>query len=281
MQQFFTHNFGLLRWPTAVIIGLCLSLAFIVPICAQQATEPTTKTAEPNYANDPYWQHAKQEVYKSVLELMAQHKNELLQGIQYHKLTHGNITRKQIALTFDDGPHPLYTPQILDILAKEKVKATFFVIGEMADKYPNLVQAELNAEHNIGNHTYHHVNLTKILEPDIATEIKACGEALQRITGKAPYLFRPPGGDYDTGVAATSEALGYTIVLWTDDPGDYASPGEQVILQRALKQARNGGIILIHDGVQQTINILPKLITTLKKQGYQFVAIDEMMKERP
>lgn len=263
-----------------VIAGVGVLLAYIVPTCAQQTTVPTTKTAEPNYANDPYWQHAKKEVYKSVLELIAQHQSELQQNIQYHKLLHGDLKKKQIALTFDDGPHPLYTPQLLDILAREKVKATFFVIGEMADKYPDLVQAEFDAGHSIGNHTYHHVNLTKILEPDIATEIKACGEAVQRITQQSPHLFRPPGGDYDTGVAATSEALGYTIVLWTDDPGDYASPGEQLILQRTLKKAGNGGIILIHDGVQQTINILPQLITTLKKQGYQFVTCDEMMSGR-
>lgn len=281
MHHHSTLRCWILRVLPVAFVSLCICLAIIMPTTAQQATEPTIKTAEPNYANDPYWQHAKKEVYKSVLELMAQHQNELLHGIQYHKLPHGNLKKKQIALTFDDGPHPQYTPQILDILAREKVKATFFVIGEMADKYPDLVQAELRAGHNIGNHTYHHVNLTKILEPDIATEIKACGEALQRITGQTPHLFRPPGGDYDTGVAATSEALGYTIVLWTDDPGDYTSPGDQVILQRTLKEASNGGIILIHDGVQQTINILPKLISTLKKQGYQFVTIDKMMEKRP
>lgn len=272
-----------LRWliPAGIALALC-GVAILrlspAPTRAQQAVEPTVKTAEPNYANDPYWQHAKQEVYLSVLELMAQHKNELLQNIRYHKLFHGDLKKKEIALTFDDGPHPQYTPQLLAILAQAKVKATFFVIGEMADKYPELVLAEQRAGHSIGNHTYHHVNLTKILEPDVATEIKACGEALQRITGQPPRLFRPPGGDYDTGVATASEALGYTIALWTDDPGDYASPGAPVILQRTLKAAGNGGIILLHDGVQQTIDILPQLIATLKQQGYRFVTCDAMLR---
>ena len=278
MQCSETSRRWLLRVLPAVIIGLCVCFCYLIPGRTQQTSEPKVKIAEPNYTNDPYWQHAKQEVYKSVLELMAQHQNELLHGIKYHKLTHGNLKKKQIALTFDDGPHPLYTPQILDILAREKVKATFFVIGEMADKYPDQVQAEDQAGHIIGNHTYHHVNLTKILEPDIATEIKACGESVRRITGQTPFLFRPPGGDYDLGVATTSEALGYTIVLWTDDPGDYTKPGEQLILQRTLKQAGKGGIILIHDGVQQTINILPQLIETLRARGYQFVTIEQMMK---
>ncbi|MEI6521736.1 MAG: polysaccharide deacetylase family protein [bacterium] len=264
-----------------LMLLLAASIYFIYPskINAQQATEPKTKTAEPDYANDPYWQHAKKEVYKSVLEITAQHQNELVNNIKYHKLMRGKLKPKQIALTFDDGPHPIYTQKILDILDKEKVKATFFVVGEMADKSPEMVITEMKAGHNVGNHTYHHVNLTKILEPDVATELKACGESIQRITGQAPHLFRPPGGDYDTQVAAASELLGYTIVLWTDDPGDYASPGDKVILQRTLKQASPGGIILIHDGIQQTIDILPQLIETLKKQGYQFVTIDEMMKD--
>ncbi|HEX2950294.1 MAG TPA: polysaccharide deacetylase family protein, partial [Armatimonadota bacterium] len=192
-----------------------------------------------------------------------------------------NVNKRQIALTFDDGPHPLYTPQILNILARDQVKATFFVVGKMAEMYPNLVRAEYNDGHSVGNHTYHHVNLTKIPEPDVATEIKGCGEVLQCITGRAPHLFRPPGGDYDTEVITTSEALGYTTVLWTDDPGDYAHPGEQIILQRALLKARNGGIILLHDGVQQTISILPQLIDTLKKQGYEFVTIDKMIESVP
>lgn len=255
-------------------------MAYAIRTSAQQLTEPTIKVTEPDYANDPYWQHAKKEVYKSVLELLAQHKNELANGIRYHKLLRGTPRKKQLALTFDDGPHPQYTPQLLDILAKEKVTATFFIVGEMADKYPELVRAEQRAGHTIGNHTYHHVNLTKILEPDVATEIKAGGEAIQRITGHAPHFFRPPGGDYDTDVAETSEALGYTITLWTDDPGDYAKPGAQVILQRTLQRAENGGIILLHDGIKQTIAILPQLIETLKQRGYQFVTVDEMMKER-
>ena len=266
-------------FPVAIIV-LSLFQASVTPIAAQQATEPTIRTSERDYASDPYWQQAKKEVYKSTLELMAQDQNELLHGLRLHKLIRGNPRKKQIALTFDDGPHPVYTPQLLDLLARENVKATFFVVGEMAEKYPDLVRAELAAGHVVGNHTYHHVNLTKILEPDVATEITACGDALQRITGQTAHFFRPPGGDYDAGVATTSEALGYTIVLWTDDPGDYANPGDQVILRRTLKLASKGGIILIHDGVQETINILPQLIATLRKQGYQFVTVEDMMNGR-
>lgn len=243
---------------------------------AAEKSKPPVKTTEV----DKFWLHAKQEVDRSVLEMIAQHQVELDRGIKFHKLMHGNLQKKQIALTFDDGPHPKFTPQLLALLKKEHVKATFFVVGEMAEKYPYLVQQEIADGHSVGNHTYHHVNLTKIPEEYVATEIKACGEVLAKITGKPPRLFRPPGGDYSPSVAKDAEALGYTIVMWTDDPGDYAKPGDKVISQRLLKKVSNGGIILIHDGIQQTIDVLPQFITTMKKHGFEFVTIDEMMKQR-
>ena len=131
----------------------------------------------------------------------------------------------------------------------------------------------------MGNHTYHHVNLTKILEPDVAMEIKACGDVLQRITGHTPHLLRPPGGDYDKGVAETAEGMGYTTILWTDDPGDYASPGDPVIFKRVIQHVSSGGIILLHDGIQQTIDTLPRLISTLRQRGYRFVTVDELLRD--
>jgi polysaccharide deacetylase family sporulation protein PdaB len=216
-------------------------------------------------------------VDKRVLELLSQHQAELRTGLRFNKLMRGDAAKKQIAITFDDGPHPVYTPDLLDILKRYQAKATFFLVGEMAEKYPYLVQAELAAGHSIGNHTYHHVNLTKIPEEYVATEIKACGEVLRSITGQAPHLFRPPGGDYTPSVAEAAEVLGYTMVLWTDDPGDYASPGQKVIETRVLSRVSNGGIVLIHDGVQQTVDVLPQILSFLKKRGYQFVTINEMM----
>jgi len=231
--------------------------------------------------DDLYWQNARKEVYKSVLEILAQHQAELQRGLQYDKLIHGDPQKKQIALTFDDGPHPEYTPQILALLKQENIRTSFFLVGSQAEKYPELVRAQMAAGHSIGNHTYHHVSLPKIPEAYVAAEIKTCGDVLQSITGKAPDLFRPPGGDYNTQVAEAAEALGYTMVLWTDDPGDYASPGEQQILSRTLSDAGNGGIILLHDGIQQTVDVLPRIIETLKAQGYRFVTIDEMRAANP
>ena len=229
---------------------------------------------------DKYWLNAKEVTVRSVPELFAQHQDELSRGLRLSKILEGDTTKKEIALTFDDGPHTAYTPRLLAILKQYDVKATFFVVGEQAEKYPELVQAEEAAGDSIGNHTYDHVSLVKIPEDYVSTEIKACGEVIHSITDKTPHLFRPPGGVYDPRIAETSEALGYTTVLWTDDPGDYASPGTDVILSRTLGKASSGGIILLHDGIQQTIDVLPRIIQTLKSRGYKFVTVDQMLAER-
>lgn len=268
------RRLGVQRFPglmglAATLVG-CQSWAQQPPVSARSRIDPSLEV-------DKFWQRAKQEVDKSVLELFAQHQAELERGIKYHKLIKGNPRKKQVAITFDDGPHPSYTPRLLEILKQHGVKATFFLVGEMGEKYPDLVKAEIAAGHSVGNHTYHHVNLTRIPLEQVATEIKACGEVLQGITGRPPRLFRPPGGDYDKKVAEAAEALGYTMVLWTDDPGDYAKPGAKVIESRLLSSISPGGVVLIHDGIQQTLDVLPQILAYLKGKGYQFVTIDEMM----
>lgn len=228
---------------------------------------------------DPYWETAREEVYKTTEKVLAQHKGELERGIRYNKFVRGNPRRRWIALTFDDGPHPDYTLRLLKILKQANVKATFFVVGEMARDYPQGIKAEVAAGHVIGNHTYHHVDLTKIPAGMVATEIRACEDVVRSITGKRTTFFRPPGGDYDKHVIETAEALKYTTVLWTDDPADYDEPPGSVIRRRALGNISNGGVLLLHDGAEHTLQILPGLLDTLKRRGYRFVTIDEMMKD--
>lgn len=264
-----------------------LVLCLLLGSCQRQQSPSVSQQianmseAEAKAKLEQYWQHAKEEVYKSVPELLAQQQTELARGLKYRKWMHGDRTRKWIALTFDDGPHPQYTPRILSILKEHNVRATFFVVGKMAEKYPDLLRQQAEAGHSIGNHTYHHVNLTRIPAADVAAEIKACGEVIQSITGKTPHLFRPPGGDYDRNVAEVAEALGYWIVLWTDDPGDYAKPPEKELRQKLFSRLGNGGIILLHDGIAETLDLLPDLIGYLKSHGYELVTIDDMLPTAP
>lgn len=227
---------------------------------------------------DKYWLNAKREVYKSTLELVAQHQTELARDLRSNVILRGDPRRREIALTIDDGPHPLYTPKLLQILKQSGVPATFFVVGEQAERYPALIRAEVSGGHSVGNHTYDHVSLIKIPPEYVDTEIKACGDVLARITGRTPRLFRPPGGEYNKGVAEAVEALGYKMVLYSDDPGDYADPGTRVIETRTLDTISEGGIILLHDGSAQTVVILPQIIQRLKARGFRFVTVDRMLR---
>lgn len=240
----------------------------------QRAGGPTQAPSPPKSAVQP----TPPERYKTPEELMQQHRAEQAQGVSLRKLIRGDTTRRWIALTFDDGPHPEYTPKIIQILERYKVRATFFVVGKMAEKYPELIRLHQKAGNEIGNHTYNHVNLTRLNRDQIAAEIEKCGEVIRAITGQTPYLFRPPGGDYNRTVAEVAASLGYWMVLWTDDPGDYADPPEKILQERLFSGISNGGIILLHDGVPETIDLLPKLIERLKAEGYEIVPVGEMIK---
>jgi peptidoglycan/xylan/chitin deacetylase (PgdA/CDA1 family) len=273
---------------TLLAANLLVALAFaplgVLAVPAANAAKAPAKApaavADPAARADAFWARAKQEVYRSPGELAAQHARELRKGLRYRKLMRGAPGEATIALTFDDGPHPQFTPKILAILDRYNVKATFFVVGEMAEKYPDLIQAERAAGHLLGNHTYHHVNLTRIPFADILTEWQACQDVVKSITGDTMRFCRPPGGDYDAPVIRAAMDLNLTTVLWTDDPGDYASPGATVIEKRTLRRIGNGGIILLHDGVQQTLDVLPQIIENLQRRRFRFVTISQMQTER-
>jgi peptidoglycan-N-acetylglucosamine deacetylase len=198
----------------------------------------------------------------------------------YAKFFSGNPHRKQIALTFDDGPHRYYTQQLLAILKEQNVRATFFIVGEKAEQYPELVRAEVAAGHCIGNHTYNHLSLTDIPDEYIPLELSVCDDILKRLTGKSVHLFRPPGGKFNSKTLKYATEAGYTTILWTANSGDYSSPGAKVIQTRVLGQVSNGGIILFHDGIPQTMQILPELIRTLRTRGYEFVTVEELMQQK-
>jgi peptidoglycan/xylan/chitin deacetylase (PgdA/CDA1 family) len=196
------------------------------------------------------------------------------------KIVRGSPFRRRIALTFDDGPHPETSYRVLNILRSHRAKATFFVTGEMAERYPEVVKAEAAAGHSVANHTYRHVRLTELPIQSMACELRACGTVIERITGKAPRLFRPPGGDSDERVMGVAEYLGYTTVFWTCNPGDWTRPTTETIADRVLSRAHNGGIVLLHDGVRQTSLALPRILDELEERGFEFVTVDELLRDQ-
>ncbi len=184
---------------------------------------------------------------------------------------------KTIALTFDDGPHPGKTEKLLRLLEQLGVKATFFVVGKMVDKAPEIVRLEALLGHEVANHTYDHPNLEILTESQIATEYQLCSNAIFRATGQHPKFCRPPGGRFDADVVKAATDQGMYTVLWTDDPGDFARPDPRVLVDRIDRQMKNGGILLLHDGIPQTLEILPALVQELRKKGYRFVTCSEIL----
>lgn len=184
--------------------------------------------------------------------------------------------KKQIALTFDDGPHRKYTAIILDILKGYGVKATFFVIGVNAEEHPELVKREADEGHAIGNHTYSH-KCSPNDEKGLCEEIAKTDNIIYEITGKYPVLFRPPGGAVTSCVRRASEDKEKRIVLWTIDTRDWAHESVDSIVKNVLKNAKNGSVILFHDYItpdSPTPQALRIIIPALLKQGFEFVLCD-------
>lgn len=193
----------------------------------------------------------------------------------------------QVALTFDDGPDPEWTPQVLDILKAAKVKAAFFVVGVNAERYPGLVQRIVEEGHEIGNHTYYHPNLALCWPEHVRLELNSTQLLIQSLTGRATTLFRPPYAA-DTQPSRLSELaplqiaqdLNYLNVLENIDPQDWARPGADVILQRIKQQRRDGSIILLHDAGgdrAQTVEALPRIIDWLQARGDTIVPLSALL----
>jgi len=201
--------------------------------------------------------------------------------VQPRIVRRGNTQPKQVALTFDDGPHPFATQKLLSVLRAHDVKATFFVVGKRAKLYPELIRMEIDDGHVVANHSMSHPNLLKMPPQEAAEEIAACGRIIREITGTSPRFFRPPGGQFDDGIVRAASEQGYITVLWTENPRDYDRPGAAIIEDRVMEHIDSGAVILLHDGVYQTMEVLPRIITRLKRDGYRFVTLDELIQTGP
>lgn len=198
---------------------------------------------------------------------IEQHAASQQGGVVGNRLYHGNPARKQAALTFDDAPHPLYAPLLLDSLRRAGVKATFFVVGRNAEVYPYFVQDMVREGHEIANHTYHHVRLNGADENTIRNEIAQASEVIEHLTNKPLRFFRPPGGRFSLAVLKVVEEMNLTVAFWTDDPGDFNNLGDQPLEAKLLSRLRAGGIVLLHDNVLQTLQILPSFLRLAKQEG--------------
>lgn len=186
----------------------------------------------------------------------------------------------RVALTFDDGPHPRYTGEILDILEEYGVKATFFAVGENAKAYPELIRRASEEGHEIGNHTHTHLRLDRCDVAEAEREIGACTRVLEEITGRKIRLFRPPEGVCTEGVKVYCRAQEMTILLWSVDTRDWAHTPAGEILKNVRENARNGSIILMHDFIGKnspTPAVLRQIIPMLQESGYELVTVSQLL----
>ncbi|WP_341734830.1 polysaccharide deacetylase family protein [Microcoleus sp. EPA2] len=186
--------------------------------------------------------------------------------------------QKAIALTFDDGPWPKTTVQILDILKQNNIKGTFFWVGRYLQVYPELGKKVAQAGHAIGNHTWNHQYI-KYNEEGAAREIDRTTSLIEELTGIRTYMFRPPGGILNNGLAAYAQKKNYTVVMWSADSLDWHT-ATQSLMENVMRQANSGGIVLMHDGGgnrSRTVEALPNIIAKLKKEGYTFVTVPELL----
>lgn len=189
------------------------------------------------------------------------------------------MQRREIALTFDDGPYPFYTPLLLHVLERSGVPATFFIVGRSAQEFPELMRRIVAGSNEIGNHTFNHYTLTGLSDYQMAYQIAAGGSFLQRFTGQPVTLFRPPHGRYNQRVVAIAHELGYKTIFWSDSPDDVKNISPDLVVARVLYYARPGTIVLMHSGQYKTIEALPVIIDRLRREGYTFVTVSQLLND--
>lgn len=195
----------------------------------------------------------------------------------------GQPRRREVALTFDDGPGP-FTPRILAVLRRRHVKATFFEIGRQVSLYPRLTRQLARAGMVIGDHTETHPPMAQLSIAAQAAELDQASRAIHAAGAPRPLLFRPPYGSFDSTTLALLHARSMLMALWSVDTSDYARPGVPRITYVALSGAKPGAIILFHDGGgdrAQTLAALPRIIEKLKARGYRLVTIPQLLKDDP
>ena len=203
-------------------------------------------------------------------------------------VTSGKSTdgKKLVALTFDDGPYPPFTQELVAVLDEKQVKATFFVVGNNASKFPDVVKLVVSKGHEVALHAGEHKDFLKLNSSELAENISFGKKVLEELTGKPVKYMRPPHGFRDWAVMEEASRVGLKVVNWSVIPRDWTNPGAEAIADRVCKEVFSGAIVLLHDGDapaqkasrEQTVQAIALIIDQLRKDGYKFVTIDELLK---
>lgn len=189
-----------------------------------------------------------------------------------------HVDEPYIALTFDDGPHATLTPKLLDLLAKRHIKATFFLIGQNAAEYPDIVRRIAREGHEIASHSWSHPNLKKMSDEAVRSQLRRTDEAIKAATGKSPTLMRPPYGELSTRQGHwIHQEFGYQVILWDVDPLDWKRPGAMTVCNRIVRETRPGSIVLSHDIHPGTVEAMPATLDQLEAKHFKFVTVSELL----
>lgn len=183
---------------------------------------------------------------------------------------------KKIALTFDDGPHPRYTEELLDGLAERDVKATFFLLGQNIEGREEIIERMAREGHLIGNHTYYHVDITRLPQREACREILDTSEKITAITGQPVEYIRPPFGNWDKELECEVMML---PIFWSVDTLDWTTKNEDQIVQKVVTKIEENDIILMHDSYDSTVKAALRIVDLLQAEGYEFVTADELILE--
>lgn len=200
-------------------------------------------------------------------------------GDKLNPYYHGTRGKNRVSLTFNVDWGEDYIPGILKVLAAENVKATFFVTGNWAAKFPRLLK-EINSQgHEIGNHGYSHKNPVKLNNSQLQEHIKKNEKLIYTITGQITNLYAPPYGDVNQKITEIATDMGYRTIMWSADSIDWQKPAPEIIIQRVINKVDDGGIILLHP-TRPTLKALPEIIDKLRNRGFQAVVVSQLIQKR-
>lgn len=190
------------------------------------------------------------------------------------KIAQADTLIKKVALTYDDGPDPVYSPQLLEVLRGEDVKAAFFLLGEKIQGQEGIVRQMYADGHTIGNHTYSHVDLKTLSTQDAMAQLADTNEAIRGCIGEYPEFFRPPFGSIRKEM---DRRIPMVQVSWNIDPKDWECQDTGLIIDRVMKNVKENGIILLHDGYGPTVEATKQIIPLLREMGYTIVPVEELL----
>jgi peptidoglycan-N-acetylglucosamine deacetylase len=196
------------------------------------------------------------------------------------KHSHNNVKTvgNQIAMTFDDGPHPQLTPKLLDLLKDRGIRATFYVIGANVEKYPEIVKRMVAEGHEVGNHTWNHPSLTKLSTARVKSEMDRTTRAITDASGITPVTMRPPYGATNTALnRRMHEEFGLPVIMWSVDPRDWRYRNSSRVASHIIENTKSGDIVLAHDIHPTTVAAMPRTLDALKARGFQFVTVSELL----